>query len=125
MTLDEAIKMCNRISLEALCDIEDSIVLHDNDSIEKFRIIRENHQQLEKWLTELKERRAADVQSVDRWIICKDEMPPIGCDVIVCYNQRYVDIGYYGISSWFIRTNPFEERAVSHWQPLPKPPKED
>lgn len=60
MTLDEAIRLCNRISLEALYDIDDFIALHDNDSIEKCRIIRENHQQLAEWLTELKERREAD-----------------------------------------------------------------
>jgi len=68
MTLDEAIKMCNRISHEALYGIEDSMALHDNDSIEKFRVIRENHLQLAEWLRELKElkeRREADVQPVD------------------------------------------------------------
>lgn len=69
------------------------------------------------------ETKFADVQLVNRWISCKDEMPPIGCDVIVCYNQGYVDIGYYGISAWFIRGNSFEERVVSHWQPLPELPK--
>ena len=64
----------------------------------------------------------ADVQPANGWISCKDELP-LGCDVLVYYNQGYVDIGYYGIGAWYIRGNSFEEVAVSHWQPLPELPK--
>jgi len=69
--------------------------------------------------------KAVNVQSVDRWIRCKDEMPPIACDVLVCYNAGYIDIGYYTTRLWFIRGNSFDKSCVTHWRPLPKPPKEE
>jgi len=60
MTLDEAIKRCNKISLEALSEIEDLVGLSNHYNIKEWQTIRENHQQLAEWLTELKERREAD-----------------------------------------------------------------
>jgi len=57
MTLDEAIKRCNKISLEALSEIEDLVGLSDHYNIKEWQTIRENHQQLASWLTELKELR--------------------------------------------------------------------
>ena len=62
MTLDEAIKHCEEIA-EGYERMEDS---HDDKLREECLQCATDHRQLAEWLTELKERRAADVQPVKR-----------------------------------------------------------
>jgi hypothetical protein len=69
--------------------------------------------------------KAADVQPVDRWISVKDRLPENDNDVLVYDTDCGIVIGWYDkeigdFAADFI--SPLD--AVTHWQPLPEPPKE-
>lgn len=61
------------------------------------------------------------------WISVDDELPIICTPVQVCMSDNRVWTGFYDPvikKGWYIygwNTNPF---TVTHWQPLPEPPKE-
>ena len=64
---------------------------------------------------------AADVQSVDRWISCKDKMPEDGQDVITLSEDRVLNHAVYDAENAVFRygiliINP------THWIPLPPMP---
>ena len=68
-----------------------------------------------------------DVQPVDRWISCTDEMPEDGVSVLICSDRGTVskatydsDMGYFYIANSKFHYN---ELDITQWQPLPKPPK--
>lgn len=84
---------------------------------------------------------AADVQPVDRWISVKDRMPDTpeeGLNVmysdccLVCDEFGWCGMAYYitdGQKSWWEfadaqNKNKIDWTEVSHWQPLPEPPKD-
>ena len=69
---------------------------------------------------------AADVQPINQWISCKEEMPEDGISVLICSNRGTVhkvtydsDMGYFYIADSDLHYN---ELDVTHWQPLPEPP---
>ena len=71
---------------------------------------------------------AADVQSVNRWISCKDKMPEHGVTVLIYAGNHMImlawydkDMEYFYICDSDYKYNPLD---VTHWQPLPEPPKE-
>lgn len=137
MTLDEAIKYANGLAEEE----EDKC--YSCKSFNPFEIMRlqnntKDYRQLAEWLTELKERRAADVQPVDRWISVKDRLPEENI-LVLCYARSTTGEGnnyFLGALAhgefWFLKVNdighvscPVLHWEVTHWQPLPESPKED
>lgn len=68
----------------------------------------------------------------DKWISVEDQLPPkdmfnlpgFSENVIVCDKYGVIKVGYYWFSNetWYVDS---EARAVTHWQPLQEPPKED
>lgn len=68
----------------------------------------------------------------DGWISVKDRLPvvpeaPLSQDAIdngesflVCFCDGYIDI-----CTFWARRQRFNEEGVTHWMPLPQPPKED
>ena len=71
---------------------------------------------------------AADVQPVDRWISCKDEMPEDGISALICSYRGTVskatydsDMGYFYIADSELHYN---ELDITHWRHLPTPPNE-
>lgn len=82
---------------------------------------------------------AADVQPVKRgeWISCKDRMPKENT-LVLCYAKITVGEGnnyFLGAQAhgefWFLKVNdigrvscPVLHWEVTHWQPLPEPPKQ-
>lgn len=77
-------------------------------------------------IREYEQRIAADVQSVNQWISCKDEMPEDGISVLICSYRGTVskatydsDMGYFYIADSELHYN---ELDITHWQPLPKAP---
>lgn len=74
---------------------------------------------------------AADVQPVNKWISCKDKMPEEYKTVLVYEKDYGVMIGE--LEKKFFDTQYFIARKsglilrtteVTHWQPLPEPPKD-
>ena len=63
---------------------------------------------------------------VPRWIPVEEMLPPLG-EVLICTRGNYVGV------AWFHANGKFETggglmldtKFVSHWMPLPEPPKED
>ena len=69
---------------------------------------------------------ATDVQPINQWISCKDEMPEDGISVLICSYRGTVskatydsDMGYFYIADSELHYN---ELDITHWQPLPKAP---
>lgn len=59
------------------------------------------------------------------WISVKDELPPRKEKVLVCDKDGSLGIDWQAETSrfvgrWFIHSN----KSISHWMPLPEPPKE-
>ena len=70
----------------------------------------------------------ADVQPVNQWISCKDKMPEHGVNVLIYTGNSMIslawydkDMEYFYICDSDYKYNPLD---VTHWQPLPEPPKE-
>ena len=70
----------------------------------------------------------ADVQPVNQWISCKDKMPDDGVNVLIYAGNHMImlawydkDMEYFYICDSDYKYNPLD---VTHWQPLPEPPKE-
>ncbi len=59
------------------------------------------------------------------WISVKDKLPLTEEEVLIYTSFDFCDVGRYKNGVWgseFI--NEYEDGTVTHWQPLPKPPKE-
>lgn len=76
-----------------------------------------------------------NIQPVNRWISCKDKMPEDNTLVLFVYvsenGVKSVHYGYHqtlkGLgSSWAKPSGGWQycDDAVTHWQPLPEPPKD-
>lgn len=70
---------------------------------------------------------AADVEPVNEWISVKDRLPRDGRYLTVRYDQvtrsSFVDILWFERGDWWNRHYP-GDYGVTHWMPLPDPPKE-
>ena len=66
---------------------------------------------------------AAEVQTVDRWISVDDALPVYGGLVLVADKNSTIRLGMYTDLGWTSQFgNPMITR-ITHWQPLPEPPK--
>lgn len=72
---------------------------------------------------------SADVQPVNQWISCKDKMPDDGVNVLIYTGNRMISLAWYDIDMgyFYICDSDYKYNSldVTHWQPLPEPPKED
>ena len=66
--------------------------------------------------------------NVSKWISCKDKMPEDGVNVLIYAGNRMIslawydkDMGYFYICDSDYKYNSLD---VTHWQPLPEPPKD-
>lgn len=70
-----------------------------------------------------------DYDSVSRWVSVKDRMPQRYENVLIAvkWNDKYVvDFGYIDeCGEWTIFSEFDIRHKITHWMPLPKPPKED
>lgn len=123
MTLDEAIeerlkviKLQEKLYEECCSDASKEIIKSATD----------NDRQFVEWLTELKSK---------QWISCKDKMPDDNELVLFCYvgesGKKSVHYGYHqtvrGLgSSWGKISGGWRycNDDVTHWMPLPEPPKD-
>lgn len=131
ITLEEAIDCFETMSNEYLLD-KNSYA--NGMALEGYRLGKE-YKQLAKWLKELKERRAADVQlvkiqPVPQWISVDDRLPEDTETVLVWYksNTLFGLSEGYGLSwysptaKWYKNELNGENIAVLYWQPLTEPP---
>jgi hypothetical protein len=78
------------------------------------------------------EKEIAKREPDDDWIKCSEKIPENGKNVLIAIkNNRYswIDIGYIdGDGYWTVDGEPWDREsdpAITHWMPLPMPPKED
>ena len=55
---------------------------------------------------------------VNGWVSVKDRLPELGTVVLVAKDIGSVNTTYFGV-------NGFRDESVTHWMPLPEPPKEE
>ena len=61
--------------------------------------------------------------TVQEWISVAERLPDVGCDVLfVCENKNY-GVGAYSDTYRDFFSGQFPVKGVTHWMPLPEPPK--
>lgn len=134
MTLDEAIKHCLEVVKK-----QEYLSKSYHEYREEKRNVRKrakcaecaaDHRQLAEWLTELKERRSKG------WISCEEQLPEENV-LVLCYARSTTGEGnnyFLGALAhgefWFLKVNdighlscPVLHWEVTHWMPLPEPPR--
>lgn len=66
----------------------------------------------------------ADVQPVDRWIKADVSLPVYDGMVLVCDKSKNIRLGIYTDMGWCSQFGNPMMCKITHWQPLPKPPKD-
>lgn len=64
---------------------------------------------------------AAEAAVERDWISVEDRLPEPGVDVFAAYRNRHITMGTAG-DDWL--EEDFEDGNITHWMPLPEPPKE-
>ena len=65
------------------------------------------------------------------WISVKERLPGSHDTVLIAVGgtngTAFIEVGYWSIacSCWRYDATGYEAKSVTHWMPLPKPPKED
>jgi len=85
------------------------------------------------WITIEQARKVLEIlrdkmPTIDGWISVKDDLPKEFGEPCIVYNGSSVQYGdYFSNSEWYTPDcyESDEIRGVTHWMPLPKPPKED
>ena len=82
---------------------------------------------LDEWWFEEKIKRIADHLiahgvTVQEWISVKDRLPDDDEVVIICTDKNFVYAGELIGDTWFLDNDSWTA-TVTHWMPLPKPPK--
>lgn len=65
------------------------------------------------------------MHTAQEWISVKDRLPEVGMRVIVCRDEGKVEQGIFLGASGFWKVFGANTKKVTHWQPLPEPPKEE
>lgn len=101
--------------------------LHDNSlSQEDFMIIISGKLNvLKEALISIKKIHPLNLASKSTWINCKYELPQHLKNVLVCTKNGVVIEAYYDEDrkEWTITNSESRIINITHWQPLPKPPK--
>lgn len=64
---------------------------------------------------------AGDAAVERDWISVEDRLPEPGVDVLAAYRDRHINMGTAG-DDWL--EEDIEDGDITHWMPLPEPPKE-
>lgn len=62
--------------------------------------------------------------TVQRWIPVTERVPKHMQPVLVCRNDGKVEQGYKDVNDWW-KVYGTRTKKITHWMPLPEPPKED
>lgn len=67
---------------------------------------------------------AADVQPINRWIKADESLPVYGGMVLICDKSKNIRLGIYTDMGWCSQFGNPMMCKITHWQPLPEPPKD-
>ena len=77
----------------------------------------------QKTLGDIADHLIANGVTVQKWIPVSERLPNVGCDVLfICENKRY-GVGAYSDTYKDFFSGQFPVKGVTHWMPLPQPPK--
>lgn len=80
---------------------------------------------LDEAIYDIRTLKAADVQPVDRWISVDDELPKEWYEVLAYSEMGKIEKAIYVNGRWKLSAFLGETvEDVTHWQPLPEPPKD-
>lgn len=66
-----------------------------------------------------------DAPTIGGWISVKDRLPGIDVNVLI-FSKRYgIQKGCYDMNVWCVSGWGVMDGPITHWMPLPEPPKED
>ena len=68
---------------------------------------------------------AADMLVQGKWISVEDRLPEEGQSVIVHYLDGWMPIAHLLNGKWYQSGGETSWLSVTHWMPLPEPPKEE
>lgn len=68
---------------------------------------------------------AEDINAPTKWIPVTERLPKYGEVVLIAFRWDAVDTGWCCEYGWRGEYAPYEDGEVTHWMPLPEPPKED
>lgn len=67
-----------------------------------------------------------ETEKENRWISVKDHLPEEEGKYLICCSDGYRTTAEYENKTWLVYTGRYEEvEDVTHWMPLPEPPKGD
>ena len=97
----------------------------DGDEIGSLSWPIDKAQQTDIWKKRLMEF-ATDINvPTNGWISVKDRLPEECNQYLVCH-ERNMYLAWYSVSGrWYIEEAICEPGYITHWMPLPEPPKED
>ncbi len=72
---------------------------------------------------EAQQKRIGELESERRWIPVTERLPEAGSMVLAVDSEETISSAYY-VGNWH-SGGALEEDAVTHWMPLPEPPKEE
>ena len=75
-------------------------------------------------INDIREVPAADVQPVNRWISVDKALPIYGGLVLAVDKNNTIRLGMYTDLGWTSQFGNPMVAHITHWQPLPKPPKD-
>ena len=64
---------------------------------------------------------ATDNHVGGKWIPVTERLPEVGADILVCHKNGFVATNAWLGTHWWFKD---DKNTITHWMPLPEPPKE-
>lgn len=67
----------------------------------------------------------AEGYTVQKWIPCSERLPEENVSVLCYMRIGEIVVMEYGGDGWYCGVTRYNQRAVTHWMPLPEPPESE